>query len=482
MRRTPRHSQGLTSPRCALAGALALASVLCSGCDFGGPDGTPALRSQAGPIPAEPQRPGDPEQGYHILVNGGTVSCGIPYSAYVKSAKPPAAEALLAGRTGRNAALPYSFNAYRAASGVELVVSNCLTCHAAHFNGELIVGLGNESLDFTQDRVAYAEGIGALIEDPREAEAWRKWADRVAAISPYITTDTVGVNPAIDLTWALFAHRDPHTLRWSDRPLIAPPSGRPLPVSVPPWWRMKKKHALFYNGAGRGDHARLMILASTLCTDTLSEAQAIDRDAAHIRAYLASLSAPRYPFPVDAPLAEHGARVFLATCSRCHGTYGAEGRYPNLLIALDEVGTDPLLARAGTDGSEERFQRWLHTSFYGEHSRLAPAEGYVAPPLDGVWATAPYLHNGSIPTLAALLDSPARPRYWRRSHDTRDYDPATLGWRYTDLLGGKAETPADQRKWVYDTTLRGYSNAGHGYGDGLTERERKAVIEYLKTL
>ena len=59
--------------------------------------------------------------------------------------------------------------------------------------------------------------------------------------------------------------------------------------------------------------------------------------------------------------------------------------------------------------------------------------GYVATPLTGVWATAPYLHNGSVPTLAALLDSTTRPKYWSRkygtngSYDSNDYDEHAVG-------------------------------------------------------
>ena len=69
-------------------------------------------------------------------------------------------------------------------------------------------------------------------------------------------------------------------------------------------------------------------------------------------------------------------------------------------------------------------------SFYGEIAHLEPGAGYVAPPLDGIWASAPYLHNGSVPTLAALLESRTRPRFWaRRSLGSSDYDTARLGWR-----------------------------------------------------
>jgi hypothetical protein len=105
----------------------------------------------------------------------------------------------------------------------------------------------------------------------------------------------------------------------------------------------------------------------------------------------------------------------------------------------------------------------------------------VAPPLDGVWATAPYLHNGSVPTLAALLDSSQRPTYFIRS--TVDYDAAALGWSFDELDHGQAdETDLERRDLIYDTTLLGYGNGGHTFGDMLSADDRAALLEYLKTL
>jgi len=65
----------------------------------------------------------------------------------------------------------------------------------------------------------------------------------------------------------------------------------------------------------------------------------------------------------------------------------------------------------------------------------------MAPPLDGVWASAPYFHNGSVPTVAGVLESGARPQYWTRSFDSKDYDPAALGWQHSALDHGHAGEP-----------------------------------------
>ncbi len=239
---------------------------------------------------------------------------------------------------------------------------------------------------------------------------------------------------------------------------------------------------MFHTGIGRGDHARLMMSASMLCTDSVEEAERIDSVFNDVRAYLTTLRPPPYPYPIDRKLAAEGRDVFEAFCSECHGTYGEKESYPNLIIPLEEVGTDPLLwqstAREGLPMVE-----WFNRSFYGRTARLVPGPGYVAPPLDGIWATAPYLHNGSVPTVEALLDSSKRPTWWRRSFSQSQFDPVALGWKHQVLSHGKAtETDTSRRKRIYDTTLPGYSNQGHTLGDDLSDGQRHAVIEYLKTL
>jgi len=458
---------------------LVLGTLLLAGC--GEHEGEVA-KAKPGEVPAYPQRDGDPAVGRDILLNQAVVTCGVPVSAYRARVGKTDPDLLLTGRSGRNAELPYAVTAFTAASGVELVTTNCLACHAAPLDGKPIIGLGNEFLDFTDDPLVPVEGVGAYVRGEAEVAEWRRWADRVGAISAYMITDTVGVNPANNLTLALFAHRDPETLTWSDQPLMDPPPERPLPVSVPPLWNVGKKHAMFYNAEGRGDHVRYMMLASATCTDSLEEAAALDARFVHVRAYLATLRPPAYPFPIDRTLAEAGRRLFEANCKRCHGTYGEGGRYPNRVVALEKVGTDPALAE-GAYRDADRFLAWFARSFYGQLARAAPALGYIAPPLDGVWATAPYLHNGSVPTLEALLDSRKRPAYWRFAAERPSYDTRALGWEHQTLDHGKDGAMSwDERNRIYDTSLIGYSNQGHTVGDDFTDAERVAVLEYLKTL
>ncbi len=94
---------------------------------------------------------------------------------------------------------------------------------------------------------------------------------------------------------------------------------------------------------------------------------------------------------------------------------------------------------------------------------------YKARPLNGIWATAPYLHNGSVPNLAELL-KPAAQRPKKFHVGSREYDPVQVGFK------------DDTNQPVFDTLSDGNSNAGHEYGAQLTPEERLQLLEYLKSL
>jgi hypothetical protein len=144
------------------------------------------------------------------------------------------------------------------------------------------------------------------------------------------------------------------------------------------------------------------------------------------------------------------------------------------------VGTDRVRLDALTPEHRRGYQEnWF--SHYGEKTALIEPAGYIAPPLDGIWASAPYLHNGSVPTLWHLLHSDERPTVWRRTVD--GYDQQKLGLEveaFTDLPA-QVKSSAEKR-WYFDTRGFGKSAAGHTFPDSLSETEKTAVLEYLKTL
>ncbi len=96
---------------------------------------------------------------------------------------------------------------------------------------------------------------------------------------------------------------------------------------------------------------------------------------------------------------------------------------------------------------------------------------YKARPLDGVWATAPYMHNGSVPNLYEML-LPASQRSATFRMGSTSIDPVKVG----------VDSSAAGATFVYDTTKPGNRNTGHEFGAGLTDAQRWQLLEYLKTL
>lgn len=493
---------------------------LLAACSGGGEDPASSGPAPDGPwtagvaLEATPQGHGDAAVGRDLLLNGNFMSCGVPWKLWEDPTFGPTVQGTLGGadgeaiegRTGHNTTLPYSLNAFTTADGAEVVNRNCLSCHGGRFDGKLVLGLGNATADFTG---GVADGAPAslpatLLEslglDAAEQANMEKVLRFGRAAGDATRMRTIGMNPAEQLTGVLIAHHDRDTLAWLEEPLydvrvVRDEDGAVIPDArltsdPPPWWRAHKKNALFYNGMARGDHRGTMALATSVCVDTLDEARRVDGLFRDMHAYVLTLVAPAYTRTVDRELAGRGKDVFLRDCAGCHGTYGDDAAddstdtYPNLLLPLDVVGTDTAVARAPLDN--DTLLDWYNGSFYGQVATAVaedPFPGYMAPPLDGIWATAPYLHNGSVPTVELLLDSSARPTYWRRVDlDDTNFDEDALGWPWESVPTPQAEAPEAERPMIYDTTYYSQTNGGHTFGDHLTADERRAVIEYLKTL
>ncbi len=369
-------------------------------------------------------------------------------------------------RQGDNADVRYDFNVVNAENGESVVIPNCFQCHAQFFNGQLILGLGNSIGDFTKDQKLSGfqkMALSYLKLKPKKYEAAKDFVTVGLEIGDELFTDVVGANPADRLTALLVTHRDPVTLAWTDTPSVQLPKQD--------------------NGFGRGDFGKFLMGAALLTTKDTVHAREVDEHMPDVLSYLYSVAPPKYPLPINDQLARQGKIIFENTCTGCHGTYGNGDQYPNLLIPESIIGTDSLLNKSNYQHSD--MIDWYNKSWFskGDHpAQLAPFNGYIAPPLDGVWITAPYFHNGSVPTIEAVLNSRLRPKYWTRDFFTgtspgenTKYDYEKLGWQFETLS-------APGNKYIYNTTLPGYGNYGHTFGDYLTEAERKAVIEYLKTL
>jgi mono/diheme cytochrome c family protein len=429
-------------------------------------------------IPESKQRVGDAGAGFTYLTTGDYVKSGIPYDFFLLATGKPKKNYL--ARSGLNANISHEFTVVQSANGENLVAPNCLQCHAQVFNDSLVIGMGNSFSDFTPGRSLNRDAYTKLEEilrknSPAKYEASKAFIQVAKTIGPYLTTQVKGVNAADRLAAVLAAHRDPLSFKWSGQPLLDIPA-EVIPSDVPAWWLLKKKHAMFYNGFGRGDFGRFLMASNLLTVNDTAESRTVDNRIPDVLAYIYTLEAPKYPKPIDAKLAKKGEIIFIRNCSKCHGKYGAIEEYPNLLIPASIIKTDSALYKSNYQN--EQFVEWFNKSWFaqGDHpAKLVPYSGYIAPPLDGVWSTAPYLHNGSVPNIEAVLNSKLRPSHWQRDFDKPQYDYEKLGWQYKIPSAQTGNT-------VYNTTLPGYGNYGHYFGDKLSNKERAALLEYLKTL
>jgi hypothetical protein len=354
------------------------------------------------PIPAYQQQVGDAQKGYAYLVTGNYVSSGFPYKFYKLIAEKDNTNLL--NRTGQNATVPFGFNVIKNEQGIDMVVPNCLQCHAQVFNNQLYVGLGNSFIDFSNTKKQsniFTNATFQLLKTiaPKQFEGTQTIFQSFKTVYPDLQTEVRGVNAADRLAILLVAHRNPVTLQWSDSALLKIPN-EVISTDAPAWWLLRKKNAMFYTGFGRGDFGKFLMLSNLLTLKDTTEAATVHQHFADVLAYIKTIEPPKYPNPINQSLAMVGQLLFTTKCSKCHGSYGADAYYPNLLIPEKIIGTDSLLYKSNQQNPQ--FIQWFNTSWFagGAHpAKLVPYNGYVAPPLDGVWVTAPYFHNGSVPTL-----------------------------------------------------------------------------------
>ncbi|SFN36976.1 di-heme-cytochrome C peroxidase [Dokdonella immobilis] len=235
---------------------------------------------------------------------------------------------------------------------------------------------------------------------------------------------------------------------------------------------------------------------------------------------LYALQSPQWPSAIlgmlDAGRVERGARIYTKECVSCHQLSDRNDPKRELravITPLDEVGTDPRMARNFLDSVSDSgafegrkqgvvfgpaLEARAQTSDLVVHAAVGAAlghplesvrnalksfhreigsplnshpDGYKARPLSGIWASAPYLHNGSVPTLAELLKAPAQ-RTTQFFVGSREFDPQSVG-----LAAARGDN-AD----LFDTDLPGNSNAGHAYGTNLADDDKRDLLEYLKSL
>lgn len=346
-------------------------------------------------------------------------------------------------------------------------VMNCFTCHGGKVAGRVILGLPNTHL-----------ALQTLTEDVRTTKlALQKTLTHmdVGSLAMPLGT-TIGTTNAVMFGVALEALRDADLNLRLTNPR---PKMQHHDMDAPVWWHLHKKKWIYADGGVAKSHRALMQFMLVPQNDA-ETFKGWEEDFKQISDWIETLRPPKYPFAIDRALAQTGREVFKRTCAKCHGTYGENWTYPNKIVPIAKVGTDPVRMKSLSAQYRRAYGKSWLTGYDRNKVNETPG-GYVAPPLDGIWATAPYFHNGSVPTLWHVLHPDERPVVWRRTED--GYDRERIGLEVSEFneRPSTAKSPRKQRHY-FDTRPHGKSAAGHRFPDELTKVERRAVLEYLKGL
>jgi len=204
---------------------------------------------------------------------------------------------------------------------------------------------------------------------------------------------------------------------------------------------------------------------------------------AELDRYLSNLPVPPWPFaetnPINRQMADEGQKIYARDCASCHEP---RAEFTNKVVPIAEIGTDP-----------ERMHSWAKVAAEEANRRVKQLGidrppmverdpyGYLSPPLDGIWLRAPYLHNGSVPTLRDLFNSPnERPQTFHRGYDV--FDLINVGFKEPPLRQVGPNGDLKQPYFLFDTRQQGNGNQGHTYGTQLPNEDKDKLIEYLKTL
>jgi hypothetical protein len=207
-------------------------------------------------------------------------------------------------------------------------------------------------------------------------------------------------------------------------------------------------------------------------------------EARDVFAYLRDYAPPRFPGAVDQRRAMQGRTLYAAKCATCHGRYDDSLEQPRLVSFPNWIGayeTDSARADVFDRVSADA----VNNSAYGNRLIARATGQYQAPPLSGVWLSAPYLHNASVPTLWQLMNPSERPTRFIVGGHRLDYRDVGIAGRRD--ASGDYVYARDYEPWsrpaMIDTRTRGFGNQGHeAEFSGLSDAEKRALIEYLKLL
>lgn len=189
---------------------------------------------------------------------------------------------------------------------------------------------------------------------------------------------------------------------------------------------------------------------------------------------LKTYKTPEFPGEINIEVARRGFEIYNNNCLQCHGQYKWDQNkkseliaFPNISVPQKEMNSDPQRWKSITPSLINK----LEATLGDEHIQMNQNEGYVAPLLEGIWASAPYMHNGSVPTLWNYLRPETRPSTFIVGNQNLEMNKIGI----VGVINSNSET--------YDTALPGRDNRGHEKEFlSLSENEKDDLLEYLKTL
>lgn len=374
--------------------------------------------------------------------------------------------------------------------GLHIGVAGCVLCHSGKAAGRYFIGLGNKEIDvFTMANDLHVDySVYRRYFANSQNDAHSEMVERSAMLLVEYLRDPRTTNQTRGLVSGT------QVFNWFFRD-----QGKPLPddipraqVKVPALWGFatKRRVGLFADGFASGTQPINLMLVPLAGGQPLATVSRQIPKATQLMTHLDNLLPPAYPFAIDHLHASRGYSVYTQECARCHGSYRKDANghplYEHPRIPYEMVNTDSERLQAADMTAPIMLNGSLK---HVVHSREQIGQAYIAPRLEGIWARFPYLHNGSIPNIDALLQPVTqRPRAFdiEDAGEANRFDQTRLGLKapahgsddeiFLQQLGGDGE------RSVYDTRRPGHSNQGHEFGVHLSSTDKAALIEYLKSL
>lgn len=370
---------------------------------------------------------------------------------------------------------------------VPAVGLNCATCHVGTYRAapgaprQIVLGMPANQLDLQ----AYARFLSACANDPRfNADTLIEAIQKEGG--SFSLFDRIGYRLfVIGRVRSAILERDGENAWFEGRPPFGVgrvdtfnPYKAMFGLSIdatigtadlPSLWNQRVREGMWLHWDGNNDLVDERNKSAAIgagATPASLDLPSLDR----VAQWALDLKPPPYPRDrIDASRLEPGRQLYDAHCASCHEPGGAQ---VGQVTPLDAIGTDPERLNSFTAELAERMKT-IGEGYPWRFSHFRKTNGYANMPLDGVWLRAPYLHNGSVPTLRALLSPESRPATFYRAYDVYDWVD----------VGFVSSGPEAEREGVrFDTSVRGNGNKGHDYGATLQPAEKDALLEYLKTL